>query len=1034
MKQITNSLFRRRSALILFIAFGVVLSVLKTSFAQENNSFPFEKDVQRYEQISAENPPAKDTTFFVGSSTFTIWKEIPDDFAEFNAINRGFGGSRISDWNDVAADRILTPYKPGRIVFFCGCNDIAGGKSVEQVFGDFKTFVDKMRDANPNLVIHFCALHMPPVREKNWESFRQFNANVKALADQDPNIYYVDFAAATSDENGAGRAELFQNDRLHLTRDGEKVLIPLIKKSIREGINDKRNKREYYYPAPVKNYFHNNPFHSYQIEFEPSVQVPTKYKLTGWNVEIARENDNMVVSLVPVKNGNNAPFAVTKIPFEDVGQIEMACAASSDASKTTGCVQIRLKSGKMITFSDANYYPQRFITIDYTFGNYDRLTFEAPLTWEFPQFDPEKVDKFKAFGTAGLKPINGHKGSYAFLSIVDPETRAGVVGGWITSEKAGGVVLSGKTEDNVPTMTPQLDFGDYQNERVITERFVLGEFDDCRIGLENYADAIATYYSINLNKSALNGYCTWYSDKNGGACNETAIKELTKSIVDNFGDYGFKYVQIDDKWQLGNSKNGPNKNFTAHNPNGPYPSGMKATSDFLNENKLTAGLWFMPFAGNFDDPYWADKQDLFVRSAIDYPEEGQKNTRRYSNINQRKGAPYETFWGGTALDMSNPKTIAYVRDIVKRITQDWNYKFIKIDGMWVGGAIEQLYVNDEYLPEDIGKQIFFDRTRTNVENFRTGLETVRQEAKETFILGCNVSQNMRTLASSYGLVDAMRVGPDNGASWDGVCAGPWRGTNRYFYNARVWYNDPDPVYARTSIPIERARVSASWASITGQLYALSDWIPDYDEARVDLVRKTIPNHRCKNVRPVDLFDVDLARAWILTHEKEGVRRDVVALFNWHGGDDEPFEFTPEKLGLPLVDKNGQKIEKYVAYNFWDNEFIEPFDTFKTTLAKESCKVFAIRPVEDHPILLSTSRHITQGVVDVNLEVWNEKTKTLHIESNIPPKCDYELRVYNPTTGKLDRWTAPSECVGNQKFLYQVNENGEGVFSVGELNY
>lgn len=1033
MKQITNSLFRRRLALILFIAFGVVLSVLKTSFAQENNSFPFEKDVQRYEQISAENPPAKDTTFFVGSSTFTIWKEIPDDFAEFNAINRGFGGSRISDWNDVAADRILTPYKPGRIVFFCGCNDIAGGKSVEQVFGDFKTFVDKMRDANPNLVIHFCALHMPPVREKNWESFRKFNADVKELADLDPNIYYVDFAAATSDENGAGRAELFQNDRLHLTRDGEKVLIPLIKESINQEIADKSRNKTAWLPTPVKSDLQKIDTYSDSTEIDLSGDAFFQCDYSNCSVTLGRKGENVVISLSSRQKGYPVPFAIATIPFDDVLNVALKQATSTDNSLSIRSVQIQLKSIGYITFSDS-YGKQNFVSIDYTFANNRRLTFEAPLVWEFPRFDSEKIDELKAFGTAGLKPIDGHKGSYAFLSIVDPQTRAGIVGGWITSEKAGGVVLSGKTEHNVPTMTPQLDFGDYQNERVITERFVLGEFDDCRIGLENYADAIATYYSINLNKSALNGYCTWYSDKNGGACNETAIKELTKSIVDNFGDYGFKYVQIDDKWQLGNSKNGPNKNFTAHNPNGPYPSGMKATSDFLNENKLTAGLWFMPFAGNFDDPYWADKQELFVRSAINYPEEGQKNTRRYSNINQRKGAPYETFWGGTALDMSNPKTIAYVRDIVKRITQDWNYKFIKIDGMWVGGAIEQLYVNDEYLPEDIGKQIFFDRTRTNVENFRTGLETVRQEAKGTFILGCNVSQNMRTLASSYGLVDAMRVGPDNGASWDGVCAGPWRGTNRYFYNARVWYNDPDPVYARTSIPIERARVSASWASITGQLYALSDWIPDYDEARVDLVRKTIPNHRCKNVRPVDLFDVDLARAWILTHEKEGVRRDVVALFNWHGGDDEPFEFTPEKLGLPLVDKNGQKIEKYVAYNFWDNEFIEPFDTFKTTLAKESCKVFAIRPVEDHPILLSTSRHITQGVVDVNLEVWNEKTKTLHIESNIPPKCDYELRVYNPTTGKLDRWTAPSECVGNQKFLYQVNENGEGVFSVGELDY
>ena len=97
-------------------------------------------------------------------------------------------------------------------------------------------------------------------------------------------------------------------------------------------------------------------------------------------------------------------------------------------------------------------------------------------------------------------------------------------------------------------MTPRLDYGRYMNNgRCLEERFVLGSFDDCRIGLENYADSIATYYSISLNTSALNGYCTWYSDKNGGACNENAVKELTKAIVEDFvskQDYETAYALL----------------------------------------------------------------------------------------------------------------------------------------------------------------------------------------------------------------------------------------------------------------------------------------------------------------------------------------------------------------------------------------------------------------------------------------------------------------------------------------------------------
>ncbi len=1030
----------------LVLAFGVA------SFGQDAKPFHFEKDVQNYEKASAANPPTDQTTFFVGSSTFTIWKEIPEDFAEYNAVNRGFGGSQISDWLDVAADRLLTPYKPRRIVFFCGCNDIAAGKSSESVFADFNAFVEKMRAANPDVVIHFCALHMPPVREKHWQEFRKYNEAVEELAKSDPNIYYVDFASATSDDKGAGLERLFQKDRLHLTREGEKVLIPLIKASITREVETKikaaivqeleaKKKNEVFLetpddaflpPGPTKNYFNLS-----SVDFETSYDdvnfMEQKATVSLGAVELCAspENGSLVLSLT--KKEANAPFAQTRFALDDVQGVSVVRYQSENliGNLDVAAVVLRLKNGWTLVFSDVHAL-QGFVAIEYRAPVNARLKNEEPATWELIGFDPAKFDSLKAFGTAGLKPVDGHKGSYAFLSIVNPETRTGVVGGWISSEKAGGVVRSGKSEASFPTYTPRLDYGDYQNDgRCFGERFVIGAFDDCRLGLEKYADAIAQYYSIEPNQDALVGYCTWYSEKHGGACDENSMKELTKALVEDFGDFGLQYVQIDDKWQLGASKNGPNKDFTAHNPKGPYPSGMASTSQFLNANSLVAGLWFMPFSGNFDDPYWADKQDLFVRSAIDYPEEGEKNTRRYSSINQKKDAPYETFWGGTSLDMSNPKAREYTRSLVDRITQDWNYKYIKIDGMWVGAGIEQLYVNDEYLEDDMGKQIFFDQTRTNVENFRAGLQTVRDAAKGTFILGCNVSQNMRVLASSYGLVDAMRVGPDNGASWDGVCAGPWRGTNRYFYNGRVWWNDPDPVYARKSIPIERARVSATWASISGQLFALSDWVPDYDEARIDLVRKTIPNHLKTNVRPVDLFDADLARVWLLTDDASGVRRDVLALFNWRGGDDEPFEFTSEKLGLPIVDANGNKIEKYVAYNFWDDEFVEPFDVFKTTLAKESCKVFAIRPVGDRPVLLSTSRHITQGVLEVKEESWNEETKTLTIVADVPEKLVYELRVYNPATGKLDKFAVPKGSFGVKKFAYRIDDAGEGLFEIVE---
>ena len=177
--------------------------------------------------------------------------------------------------------------------------------------------------------------------------------------------------------------------------------------------------------------------------------------------------------------------------------------------------------------------------------------------------------------------------------------------------------------------------------------------------------------------------------------------------------------------------------------------------------------------------------------------------------------------------MTDPDVERYVADEVARISKTWGYGYFKYDGMWTAMACEQLYVNDGYLPDDLGCQIFDDPTKTNVECFRKGLQMVRDAAgEEVFILGCNVSQNMRTMGASYGLVNAMRIGPDNGANWSGICAGPVRGSARYFYNGRVWYNDPDPVYVRNSIPLAHARAITSWAAITGGVVVEERVFPD----------------------------------------------------------------------------------------------------------------------------------------------------------------------------------------------------------------
>src|SRR5262245_28086331 len=476
-----------------------------------------------------------------------------------------------------------------------------------------------------------------------------------------------------------------------------------------------------------------------------------------------------------------------------------------------------------------------------------------------------------------------YPGSYTYLAAADPKTRNGVVFGWVSQERGSGVLFASSDQDNVITVRPQLEYGCLRIEprkSVESEILAVGCFDDARLGLEAYADLVARFYQIKLRPQPA-GYCTWYSDKCGGASDETHLIELARFAQKQLAPSGMNFIQIDDKWQIGKRREGPAKDFTGHNPSGPYPGGMKSAADQLKQLGFTPGIWFMPFAGDHQDPLFAQHQDWFVK--------------------RKDGSVWETSWGGTSLDMTHPDVRQFVRSMVHRIANDWGYTYFKMDGLYTGTATKQVYVNDGYErskgADQLGEAVFHDPNVTNIEAYRSGLKLVREAAgPNVFFLGCNVSQNMRTMGGSFGLLDAMRIGPDNGAAWDRLTRGPRTGGSRYFLHGRVWYNDPDPVYVRNSMPIEHARLIASWAGITGQLFTDSDWLPNVAPERLEILKCTITPHRLLP-RPVDYFENDMPRIWLLTDMRHNQRHDVAALFNWDSKSTQ-ISASAEHIGLP----------------------------------------------------------------------------------------------------------------------------------------
>ena len=159
-------------------------------------------------------------------------------FPDARVLNRGFGGSQISDVNRYA-DRIVLNYRPRVIVFYAGDNDVAQGKSAERVFEDFKAFADRVAERLPETHLVYLPIKPSPSRWTRWPTAREANAKVAEYLQSRPQFHYADIATPMLDKDGQPRAELFVADRLHLNEDGYKlwtvIVQPLIDRTSRPG-------------------------------------------------------------------------------------------------------------------------------------------------------------------------------------------------------------------------------------------------------------------------------------------------------------------------------------------------------------------------------------------------------------------------------------------------------------------------------------------------------------------------------------------------------------------------------------------------------------------------------------------------------------------------------------------------------------------------------------------------------------------------------------------------------------------------------
>ena len=195
----------------------------------------WEKDIRSFEEWDSKNTFASNAVLFVGSSSIRLWA-TRERFPEFAVINRGFGGSQISDVN-YFAHRIVLPYKPKVIVFYAGDNDIAAGKSPKRVFDDFRKFVKLTHNHLPMTRIIFISIKPSLSRWSFWPLMKETNLKVKELSEKDRRVTFANIGPVLLGFDGKPNTQLYANDNLHLNSKGyeawTKLLRPMIEKELK---------------------------------------------------------------------------------------------------------------------------------------------------------------------------------------------------------------------------------------------------------------------------------------------------------------------------------------------------------------------------------------------------------------------------------------------------------------------------------------------------------------------------------------------------------------------------------------------------------------------------------------------------------------------------------------------------------------------------------------------------------------------------------------------------------------------------------
>ncbi len=192
----------------------------------------YEAEIRAFEEADKASPPAPGQVLFIGSSSIRMWTTLTEDMKPAPVLNRGFGGSKTADVLAVF-DRIVLPYKPSIIVYYCGDNDLGMDNTDSQAVADgFVAFDRRARAGWPKVQVFYIAIKPSLQRWKNWEAMRKTNEIVRAYCEKTPGAAYLDIVTPALTSEGKPDPTTFREDGLHMNARGYGIWTSVVRQPV----------------------------------------------------------------------------------------------------------------------------------------------------------------------------------------------------------------------------------------------------------------------------------------------------------------------------------------------------------------------------------------------------------------------------------------------------------------------------------------------------------------------------------------------------------------------------------------------------------------------------------------------------------------------------------------------------------------------------------------------------------------------------------------------------------------------------------